>query len=311
MPLRHRFLAPIFCALAVACSSDDDSGGGGGAAGAGGSGECSTDVEPDLSPLGGERPVTPVVSSNYCEGRPAPLLITLHGFGAGGLVQETTIFGFTDVLDERGWIYLYPDGTRNAMGTRFWNATDACCGFGSDVDDVAYISGLIEEAKQRFSIDDKRVYLAGHSNGGFMSYRMACDRADLIAGIASLAGSTWGDASKCNPSEPVAVLQMHGTDDGTIAYDGNDIGGAAYPSAPETVERWAQRGGCAAEPTDADPVDYTTDIPGAEGRVSRYVDCDPGGGAELWTLDGVGHIPALSDEASARVIDFFDSHPKP
>src|SRR5207302_1025248 len=79
---------------------------------------------------------------------------------------------------------------------------------------------LAAEIGARYKVDQKRIYIAGHSNGAFMAYRMACDRAALVAGIMSLAGETWLDKSKCAPGAPVAVLQVQGTADDVIAYDG-------------------------------------------------------------------------------------------
>ena len=121
---------------------------------------------------------------------------------------------FRPLAEARGFLYCYPDGTIDRWGNRFWNATDACCDFGNTgVDDAGYLRALIEEIARRFAVDRKRIYLVGHSNGGFMAYRMACQSADLIAGIASLAGTTFLDPSRCAPSEPVNILHIHGTAD--------------------------------------------------------------------------------------------------
>jgi polyhydroxybutyrate depolymerase len=210
-------------------------------------------------------------------------------------------------------LYLTPDGTLNADKRRFWNATDACCDFGgTGVDDVGYLRGLIDEAKARFSVDPRRVYFVGHSNGGFMSFRMACDQAGVVAGIASLAGSTWLDPAKCNPSEPVSVLHIHGTEDDTVLYDG-EPGPPGHPSARATVAEWAKRGGCDAAPDTAAPnLDLSADVEGAETEIERYSKgCDPGGGAELWTMKGEGHLPGTNDTFSPAIVDFLFAHPKP
>src|SRR5439155_599599 len=101
---------------------------------------------------------------------------------------------FRPLAESRGFLYCYPDGTKDRWGNPFWNATDGCCDFGSTgVDDVRYLRGLIEETGRQFVVDRKRVYLVGHSNGGFMAYRMDCETSDIIAGIASLAGVTFLD----------------------------------------------------------------------------------------------------------------------
>jgi polyhydroxybutyrate depolymerase len=268
----------------------------------------------DLSPLGGDRPVDPYVPASYKPETPAPLVILLHGFGASGLLQEL-VFRLREVSEERGFLYLMPDGTLDPDGKRFWNATDACCNqFGSEVDDVAYLRGLIAEAKERFSVDPKRVYLVGHSNGGFMAHRMACDEAGAIAAVASLAGSTWLDPAKCKPSEPVAALQIHGTEDTSVLFEGESTAaGIGYPGAVETTARWAELNGCDPTPDEsAAPVDFSPDVDGPETTITRFTaGCDGASSAELWTMVGERHVPGLSESFSPAIVDFFLDHAKP
>ncbi len=151
-----------------------------------------------------------------------PLVVLLHGLGSSGATMEE-YFQLQPLAESKGFLLALPDGTKHADGARFWNATDACCGFGSTVDDVAYLGSVIDEVEGARNVDRSRVYVMGHSNGGFMSYRMACDVADRVAAIASVAGATWADPSKCTPSEPVSVLQVHGTADEGIRYDGGQM----------------------------------------------------------------------------------------
>jgi polyhydroxybutyrate depolymerase len=299
-----RFAIPLTLALALGCSSDGDPAGtGSGAGGAGGSG--------GQAPIGGDRPVEVFVPSGYQDGTPAPLVILLHGYGASGLVQEL-YFNLRPLADARGFLYAYPDGTIDANNSRFWNATDACCNFfGSDVDDSAYLRQVIDEIKARYTVDPKRVFVLGHSNGGFMSFRMACDHADAIAAVASLAGAVAADAAACAPVEPVAALQIHGTADDTILYDGGMIFDNTYPGAIASAQRWATLDGCDAMPTAGPALDLEADLAGAEATTEAYTGCDPGGHAELWTIEGGGHLPALSADFSTLVIDFLFAHPKP
>tara|TARA_B100000029_G_scaffold43608_1_gene40392 strand:- start:172 stop:1062 length:891 start_codon:yes stop_codon:yes gene_type:complete len=154
---------------------------------------------------------------------------------------------------------VLPDGMKNPDGNQYWNATDACCDFyQSGVDDVAYLSGVIEEAIEAFNIDTKRVFLVGHSNGGYMAHRLACERSDLIAGIVSLAGSTWYDEAKCGNPDPVAVLQVHGTWDTTIRYWGVEQNIADLSAPLLDVDACIadkceeEQGNCTADPACAD-----------------------------------------------------------
>ena len=175
--------------------------------------------------VGDNRPVTVHVPSSYDPAKPAPLLIVLHGYGSSGREHEA-YFHLDAAADQRGYLIAYPDGIADTTGSRFWSATDACCDFDrTGVNDVAYLTGVITGIQASFAVDPKRIDLVGHSNGGFMSYRMACTHPELVAAIVSLAGATFGNPADCAPSAPVAVLQIHGTADDVIAYGGGTIQG--------------------------------------------------------------------------------------
>ena len=262
----------------------------------------------------GRGPVGVHVPPSYDPGTPMPLVLLLHGYTSSGAIQESYM-QFTPLADEFGFLYLHPDGRIETGGdaNRFWSGTDACCNFyGAPDDDDDYLMDLINEMKWQYNVDPLRVYLIGHSNGGFMSYRMACDHSDTIAAIASLAGATFFDPLDCQPTEPVHVLQIHGTSDGTILYAGGDIIGTDYPGAVDTVEQWAAKNGCAiVADTSAPDIDLEANLAGTETTVTRYiVTCDPGGSAELWTIVGGSHVPALSATFSRQVVEFLYAHPK-
>src|SRR5580704_892182 len=122
-------------------------------------------------PIGGDRPVEVQVPANAMPGVQMPLLILLHGYSVDGVVEEL-YFQIGTLGDARGFYFAAPNGTVDTSGNYFWNATDACCDYdGSTVDDSAYLSSVITEIEARYPIDPKQVYLVGHSNGGFMSYR--------------------------------------------------------------------------------------------------------------------------------------------
>jgi polyhydroxybutyrate depolymerase len=259
----------------------------------------------------GRGPVTVHVPQSYNPEVPTPLVFLLHGYGGNGDWQES-YFQFLPLAEEHGFLYLYPNGTVDQAGNRFWNATDACCDFyGSGVDDSGYLLALVDEIKAQLNVDSRRVFFAGHSNGGFMSYRMACDHSETIAAIASLAGATFADPADCSPDSPVHVLQIHGTADAVIHYEGGSIG-EPYPGAVETVEQWASFDGCAdIGVLTPPPLDLDASIPGDETDVYRYdTDCDPDGSAELWSIVGGSHVPPLTENFSPLVIEFLLTHPK-
>ena len=261
------------------------------------------------APAGWELHVPPT----YTAGVPMPLVILLHGYGANGAVQEAYM-RFSPLADEFGFLFLNPNGDLDSFNNRFWNATDACCDFNnSGIDHSGILRNLIDTTKADFDVDDRRVFLVGHSNGGFMSYRMACDHADAIAAIATLAGASFDNPADCMPSEPVHVLQIHGTDDATILYGGGNILGVPYPAAVESVENWATYDGCDLTPDHSAPDrDLDRILPGDETVVTRYTSaCAPGGSTELWTIQGGAHVPDLVSTFSRQVVEWFYAHPKP
>jgi polyhydroxybutyrate depolymerase len=137
-----------------------------------------------------------------------------------------------------------------------------------------------------------------------MAHRMACDHADQITAIVSLAGATWRDPSKCVPARPVSVLQIHGTDDTVVDFHGS----ALHPGATDTVAQWRKSDGCLQAPTTAAPLDLVTDLAGAETTVTAYVDgCRAGTRVELWTIEGGSHVPMLSPNFASTVIDFLSN----
>jgi polyhydroxybutyrate depolymerase len=292
---------------AATSSTGASTGGMGGTGGAGGTGGDGGAVV-----IGGDRPVSVHVPPAYDPAKPAPLVLLLHGYGASGNIQEL-YFNLKAETDPRGYIFAAPDGLVDPDGKRYWNATNACCDFvPTNVDDSTYLSTVIDQIKARYNVDPKRVYLVGHSNGGFMSYRMACDHADQIAAIVSLAGATFADDSKCKPSQPVAVLQIHGDADGTIAYLGGTLGPNAFPSALQTAQFWAAHDGCDPMPTAGGTKDIESALAGAETTLSIYgANCKAGGHVELWTIAGGAHIPSLGPTFKTEVMNFLDAHPKP
>lgn len=261
--------------------------------------------------VGGDRPVTVHVPPGIDPAKPVPLVILIHGFGASGFVQEL-VFQLQPESDKRGFLYAHPDGTVGADGKRFWNATDACCDFGkTNVDDVAYLTGLVKEIGEHYAVDPKQVFFTGHSNGGYMSHRLACDKPDVIAAVASLAGATYLDPTKCKAAEPIGVLEIHGTKDESVLYDGEMQNGMGYPSAQETVAIWAEKNGCAATTTEGMSMDIDSLLAGNETLVTRHDNCKPGGAAELWTMQEASHVPGLGPNFAPALVDWLFAHAKP
>jgi polyhydroxybutyrate depolymerase len=273
-----RFLL-LALAVVLGCGSSND-----------GTGGQTFSETPPLE-IGGERPAPVVIPRDYDPTVSHPLVIVLHGFGPYTGVIQSAFFGVTDMVESKDFVLVLPNGTLNEDGDRFWNGATYCCDPDNAVDDVGYLSGLIEEAKQIYNIDAKRVYLIGHSNGGFMSFRMACEASELITAIVSLAGSTFADEADCTPAtQPVSVLAVHGTADSTILYDGVPD---AYPSAVDTVESFAAAAGCdTGASTTLGNIDLVGPVPGDETeRVEYKAGCQGAVDAALWTIQDGSHVP--------------------
>lgn len=257
--------------------------------------------------VGPDRPVTVFVPDSYDPMEALPLVLLLHGYGVTG-AQMDSVLGFRAFANDNRFITAYPDGTIDSDGSTFWNATETCCDFeGTGVDDSAFLRSVVEEAQDTAHIDPARIFVLGHSNGGFMAQRLGCDHADLFSVVVSIAGATTTQDT-CAPSEGIAVLAVHGTNDGTIAYDGGQFGpGLRYPSAPETAAAWAARNACAPDPVDGGALDLET-IAGEETRVQRFVDCEDNGAVELWTVSGGTHVPRGNADYLSVLLDFMTTH---
>ncbi len=260
----------------------------------------------------GEVPVT--VPAGYDTATLAPLIVQLHGYTSSGVVHDRYT-GIGALADAYGFISIAPDGTREVGENRnsFWNASDACCNFGgSTVDDVGYVMSLIDEVSSRWSVDPDRIFLVGHSNGGFMSYRIAYEHPDRIAAIVSLAGAT-AAGPRPAPGAPVNVLQIHGTDDRTIAYAGGALGAddTRYPGAMASVRQWARYNGCEGAGAAREMRDLDASLPGHEsGTLVFESGCAPGGSVALWTISDGGHSPVLSDTYAEQVVEWLLAHPR-
>lgn len=255
-------------------------------------GSCEGEVEQPMGDIiGGDRPAEVLVPEAYDAERPWPLIVLLHGYGANGRVQAGYLRLF-DRVDNDGVLLAMPDGTVDGSGQRHWQGR-ACCGVGGEpVDDVAYITGLVAEARMRWNIGP--VFAMGHSNGGFMAHDLACLASDVFDGIVSLAGSAGAADAEC-PGADVAVLNVHGDADETVLYDGE----AWHVGAEASAQRWVDINGCG-EAMMAPALDLDTAVDGAETEVTRWADCSAP--VEAWRMAGSGHVPQFDATFATEAI---------
>ena len=163
-----------------------------------------------------------------------PLMFLFHGFG--GIASEfINTADMRDLAESKNFIVVYPQGLDLAGTGSHWNCSNPSADNKSDVDDIGFIENLIDQLIVDYPvIDSKRIYAAGYSNGGFMSYYLACN-SKKFAAIGSVAGTMLDDSyQSCNANFPTAMINIHGTDDFDVPYDGNTY----YPSIPEVVDWW-------------------------------------------------------------------------
>ncbi|MEI6750008.1 MAG: T9SS type A sorting domain-containing protein [Bacteroidota bacterium] len=236
---------------------------------------------------------------------PVPLLFNLHGYGSNNIEQE--IYGdFRPIADTADFIIVHPNGTFDFQNNRFWNT------FGtSTVDDIGFLSALIDTLSADFAIDQNRIYSTGMSNGGFMSYELACGLSDRIAAIASVTGSmTFAHMNLCDARHPTPVMEIHGTADATVPYIGNTL----FVPVDTLVNFWVQFNNCSIIPSVNQLPDINT-LDGCTAELYVYDGGDLGSKVELYKIIGGGHtwpgapvivgVTNMDLSASAEIWRFF------
>lgn len=269
----------------------------------------SSPVNASLSTPSSARPFNIFVPSTYSPSTPVPLIIALHGFNQSGAKFEKYL-DLTPIVQADDIIYVHPDGTADTHGVRFWNATPECCDFQRPkVDDDAYIMSIIDSVSAQYAIDPNRIYIIGHSNGGFMANRLACNHADRIAAVVNIAGGSFTTVAACTPTNPISVLEIWGTADET--FKGNHILGKPIPGAIKTFKTWAAINQCSKiSQVVPQKLDLDKRIPGTETSITQYLDCPSGTAIDFWKIDGASHVPALSKNFAPDLVNWLLAHPK-
>lgn len=189
------------------------------------------------------------VPASYSSAHAVPLLLNLHGYTSNGAFQE--YYGdFRAIADTANFLIVHPNGTFDAAGERFWNTWVPP---GNGVDDVKFLSDLLTLVQSRYSVDPERIYSTGMSNGGFMSYELACQLSSRIAAIASVTGSILPSRlNVCTPLHPVPILEIHGTADYVVPYNST-----WYTSIPSVLDYWVRFNGCS-------PIPVITNVPNTD-----------------------------------------------
>ncbi len=237
-----------------------------------------------------------------------PLIFNFHGYSSNFNEQE--VYGdFRPIADTANFIVVHPNGTTDSQGNNSWNTFDI-----GTANDVQFIADLLDTLKLLYLVDTNAVFCTGMSNGGFMSYDLACQMSQKIAAIASVTGSMIDThLNNCNVVNTMPVMQIHGTLDGTVPYNGI----LNFTPIEDLVEYWLQYNNC-------EPVPIVTQVPNtnildnctAEHYV--YPNGNDGAEVEFYKIIGGGHswpgapvnlnTTNMDFSASAEIWRFFRKH---
>lgn len=256
---------------------------------------CSTRISSDSLNLTGaiqwdglKRTYTLHLPPSFERENSLPLVIALHGSGSSGerfawLTKE----GFNKLADKEKFIVVYPDGVEKNWNDGRTHVSDRA--HRENIDDVGFVSALMDKLIEDFNIDSSHIYVTGISNGGGLTYRLACELTSRLRGVAPVALPMPEDLAKaCSPSKPLPILIIHGDSDPIVPYNGGWIAGMSGKvlSIEDTVKYWISNNGCPETPEkveeiDRDPLDGTS--------VKKTIYCSKETEVAMYTIEGGGH----------------------
>ena len=242
-----------------------------------------------------------------------PLVMMLHGYSS----NNNNLLSYSKmnaIADQNGFMICYPQGAITYLTNQsHWNANLQM----SDVNDIDFLSDLVIEIQKQFKVSKENVFVAGMSNGGFMSYTLGCERSDIFKAVASVTGTMSGyDWENCSPEYKIPVMQISGTIDRTVPWDGTmntAFGWGGAPHILDVMEFWSDLNACTKDELinfpDIDKSDNST-VSLTKKKGGSYNN-------EVWfyKIEGGGHDwPGAwgnkDINASEEIWKFFDSHIK-
>lgn len=261
------------------------------------------------------------VPRQYDGKSPSPLLLALHGGGGDMGIQATDEFyKLISKSDKEGFIAVFPNGFSpfNSGKLATWNA-GKCCAAARDknIDDVGFIKKVVSNVSAQAAIDPNKIFAIGMSNGGMLSYRLACELATTFRAIASVAGTD--NTVQCSPKAPISVLHIHAKNDDKVLFNGG--AGASFRdeskvtdfvSVPETISKWVKLNGC-------DPTPNRV-LQNPQAYCDKYSKCQNNTEVQLCVTEKGGHSwpggkkprgnggdPSKAISANDVIWDFFKS----
>lgn len=261
-----------------------------------------------LSSGGTDRSYLLHIPTGYKDTVEQPLVLNFHGHGSTALQQQYRT-GFSHLADAYDVIVAYPQG---ASGPDHHTGWDTGPHRNPHTNDVLFVSNLLTHLQESWCINPQRIYATGFSNGGGMTYVLACKLADRFAAFASVSGSYPAVPGGCNPARPVPFMELHGTADKTVPYNGSPAKG--YPAVTQWLQQWAQHDGC-----NSNPVIFFKQ---ANVTGEKWVGCRDNVTIIHYTIGGMGHMwprhliirtrtGAATLDATNLIWSFFQSYPLP
>lgn len=216
-------------------------------------------------------------------------IIFLHGGGGSGL-DINNFFQARNFVNQNGHLAIFPSGIGQTWSTSI--------NTGTNQDDTNFLSQIIDIAITDYQIDPQNIFVVGFSAGGFLSYKAACQLSEKITGIVSVAGLVNGDIQQCEPSKPIAIHHIHGTNDNIIPT----TGGLGATSMIATLNFWANINNCiVSESTETDITEYTST--GLNAIETKFEFCEKDTGYTL--IQGAGHFIDFNFEKLHHSINLF------
>ncbi len=226
---------------------------------------------------------------NSYTGQAVPLVFNLHGYTSNAS-QQQLYSNFMPIADTAKFIIIIPEGTA-PTGPQYWNA-----GFGPGANDVLFMNDLIDSLDLNYNIDLNSVYSCGMSNGGIMSYYLACNLPNRFAAIASVTGSMINPWFTCAPNRPFPIMEIHGTNDATVPYNGD----ATFANIDTVIKKWSVHNNCNPTSTIYNVPDINT-TDGATAINYKYTGGTNGAEVELYkVINGAHTWPGAAFAARLR-----------
>jgi polyhydroxybutyrate depolymerase len=240
------------------------------------------------------------VPQSYTGSNAVPLVIALHHYGSNG-DQFEPITGFNPVADTAGFIVVYPDATGAPSE---WNAGIGLTPSTLAINDVEFISAIIDKFSINYNIDTNRVYVVGFSNGSIMTHRLAAELSSKITAIGAVAGQATNQIlNSLSPDRPVAIIHFHMLDDPSLSYYGGSLNNISYPAVEDVISAWISINKCLTQPTIL--------INNAEVLGRTWVSTESHADITLYTITSGGHTwPDHPVSATELMWKFFKNHPR-